>query len=324
MADQLEVDAALARRLVALGANVARARTAVQVPEGRVVDTDRYFAFWDALGALAPADLGLRLARETSVHEYDIAHMAALHSHDVRASLEKIARYKRLCGPKDLLLEERARELRVHVSWLHARRPVPARLVDGTLATLLVLLQRGTGRELVPVRIELVRRRGDEPMLRRFFGCSVHFEAARDALVLSKAQLELPYVTHNADLVAMLVPGLEAKLRRAPSLLDQVRAAVGRRMAGERPSVQKVARDLALSARTLQRRLGELGTSYQRELDGARHDAALRLLRASELDIPEVAFLLGFEELNSFTRAFREWEGTTPRRWRALERPVET
>ncbi len=78
-----------------------------------------------------------------------------------------------------------------------------------------------------------------------------------------------------------------------------------------------MARELGLSPRTLQRRLTEAGTSYQRVLDQVRQQAARRLLEATDLDASEIAFFLGFEELNSFTRAFHGWEGTTPGRWRA-------
>jgi AraC-like DNA-binding protein len=71
-----------------------------------------------------------------------------------------------------------------------------------------------------------------------------------------------------------------------------------------------------MSPRTLQRRLEQLGTSYQRLLDDVRRDTARRLLVDTDLDAGEVAFFLGFEELNSFTRAFHAWEGVTPKRWR--------
>jgi AraC-like DNA-binding protein len=80
--------------------------------------------------------------------------------------------------------------------------------------------------------------------------------------------------------------------------------------------VDKLAADLRLSPRTLQRRLVEQGTSYQALLDDVRRETARRLLSATDLDPGEIAFLLGFAELNSFTRAFRGWEGTTPLRWR--------
>jgi AraC-like DNA-binding protein len=87
-------------------------------------------------------------------------------------------------------------------------------------------------------------------------------------------------------------------------------------MQGQRPSIQAVAKDLCVSARTLQRRLEEEGTSYQQVLDGVRQDTARRLLTSTDLEPGEIAFLLGFEELNSFTRAFQGWEGATPVRWR--------
>jgi AraC-like DNA-binding protein len=97
---------------------------------------------------------------------------------------------------------------------------------------------------------------------------------------LSEQQpLAVPFVTLNADLLQVLVPSLDAQLEPR-SLVDEVKRVVARRMSGERPSVEKVARDLALSPRTLQRRLGELGLSYQRVLDDVRHHTALRLLRA--------------------------------------------
>jgi AraC-like DNA-binding protein len=105
--------------------------------------------------------------------------------------------------------------------------------------------------------------------------------------------------------------------------VDDVRGSLGRCICGERPAVEKIAKSLGMSPRTLQRRLEELGTTYQVLLDDVRRRSARRLLTSTDLDATEVAFLLGFEEVNSFTRAFHGWEGTTPTRWRAskLRRP---
>jgi AraC-like DNA-binding protein len=88
-------------------------------------------------------------------------------------------------------------------------------------------------------------------------------------------------------------------------------------MGGDRPAIGRIAKSLGMSARTLQRRLGELGTTYQDLLDDVRRRSARRLLASTDLGTGEVAFLLGFEEVNSFSRAFHSWEGTTPSRWRA-------
>ena len=72
-----------------------------------------------------------------------------------------------------------------------------------------------------------------------------------------------------------------------------------------------------MSARTVQRRLAELGTTYQDVLSDVRRRSARRLLANTDLQIGEIAFLLGFEEVNSFTRAFQSWEGVRPAHWRA-------
>jgi AraC-like DNA-binding protein len=96
-----------------------------------------------------------------------------------------------------------------------------------------------------------------------------------------------------------------------------VREALSETMSGNRPTLSKAAKSLGMSVRTLQRRLGELGTTYQDVLDNVRHRSAIRLLTSTNLGLGEVAFLLGFEEVNSFMRAFHAWEGTTPAKWRA-------
>ncbi len=103
---------------------------------------------------------------------------------------------------------------------------------------------------------------------------------------------------------------------RSPSFTDEVRARIFKRMVGESITISSIASDLARTPRTLQRHLAREGTSYQALLDEIRRATAQRLLVATALLETEVAFFLGFEEVNSFTRAFRKWEGMSPRRWR--------
>jgi AraC-like DNA-binding protein len=164
-----------------------------------------------------------------------------------------------------------------------------------------------------------MRRRRDEAMLARHFGCAIRFDAPLDVLVLDEAALARPFLTRNADLLAVMLPGLEAELQqRAPArtLVDDLKMVLRQSMSGQRLGVDKLAREARMSARTLQRRLGEAGTSYQQLLDDVRRDTARHLLVDTDLAAGEIAFILGFEELNSFTRAFHGWEGVTPNRWR--------
>jgi AraC-like DNA-binding protein len=97
------------------------------------------------------------------------------------------------------------------------------------------------------------------------------------------------------------------------------RTAVQQKLTGRRPTIEEIADALHISSRTLQRRLQE-GSSFQRVLDEARHQLARHYLNNSVLELNEAAYLLGYEDGNSFVRAFRTWEGIPPARWREMQR----
>jgi AraC-like DNA-binding protein len=325
-ADLVPVPSQLLERLAAVGVDIPRVLQHARLSRSQLaartrVTTREFFAFWRAVEEVSGArDLGLRLGSEASPHQLDVASLAALHAPNLGEALQKLARYKRLVCPEEIEMAIVDGEARIRFHWILADEQVPLLIVDGAFATVVAIARRGTGRPIAPRRVELTRRRADEATLARHFGCDVHFDAPLDLLILDERALAEPFVTHNDDLLAVMVPGLEAALdERGPvrTLADEVRLVLGRRMRGERPTVDKIAREIGMSPRTLQRRLEEAGTTYQALLDEVRRQSARRLLRNTDLDAGEVAFLLGFEEMNSFTRAFQAWEGTTPTRWRA-------
>jgi AraC-like DNA-binding protein len=298
-------------------AEIPRSRFALSKPTGT---TAELFALWRAAEEVdREGDLGLRVGTETTRDEQTVAALAALHSPTLGEGLIKLARYKRLVCSEEITIEHRGGEARLSFEWLRTDQEPPPRLIDGIFAATVRVAQHGTGTRVRPRRLELTRRRSYEEVLRRHFGCAIRFNAPTDTLVLGEADLALPMVTRNAEVLAALLPGLELALEgggRARSLADDVRRALSQGICGERPAVEKIAKSLGMSARTLQRRLGALGTSYQALLDEVRRRTARRLLAKTDLGTGEVAFLLGFEELNSFSRAFHSWEGTTPTRWR--------
>jgi AraC-like DNA-binding protein len=196
----------------------------------------------------------------------------------------------------------------------------PAVLVEHCFAWVLTIARQGTGQKISPLRVEFVQPRAHVKALERYFGCPVVCGAIRNALVFRGSDAALPFVTRNAELLDMLAPQFDVELKqrseKEDSFVELVRGAIQQKLTGHRPVIDDIANDLRLSPRTLQRRLQELGSSYQRVLDEARHEMARYYLRNSVLELAEAAYLLGYEDANSFARAFRNWEGMPPKHWR--------
>jgi AraC-like DNA-binding protein len=187
--------------------------------------------------------------------------------------------------------------------------------------------RRGTEVPLTPQRLELTRPAAHRDILEDHYGCRVKFKTNRNGLVFRKSDVDRPFVTHNAELLAMLAPQLEAELNDRQSqqtIRDQVKQTLKRLLAGQRPSIVEVAGELNLSARTLQRRLTEAGLTFQEVLEEARRELARHYLLQSSLELNETAYLLGYENANSFFRAFRHREGASPGQWRNDHRRIKT
>ncbi len=290
-----------------------------------LVSTEELFALWNAI-AIVSADpfLGLKLGVETKVERYHPMAIAALCTENLVTAVRTIARYKKLTAPEDIFNELSETEFRVSFRWLLAVEDEPPILADYCLAWMLSAARVGTGMaQLKPLRIEYMQQRENLRPLERHFGCEVVCGAARNAIVFRAEDARMPFATRNWDLLELLAPQFEKQLKEAQtehSFVELVRRAIQDRLAGHRPNVELIAQALHMSERTLQRRLQEAGYNYQRVLDEARHQMARYYLSNGVLELNEAAYLLGFEDPNSFGRAFRGWEGVPPSDWREAHR----
>ncbi|HKL45670.1 MAG TPA: helix-turn-helix transcriptional regulator, partial [Roseovarius sp.] len=100
------------------------------------------------------------------------------------------------------------------------------------------------------------------------------------------------------------------------TLVSQTKDAIAQALSEGAPKMADIARDLGLSARSFHRRLSGHGMSFQTLTEDTRRDLAEGLLRDERHSLAEIAFLTGFSEQSSFTRAFKRWLGTTPASYR--------
>jgi AraC-like DNA-binding protein len=234
-----------------------------------------------------------------------------------------MARYKQLTCPEEILQEKDAEEWSIQFHWLLADEVELPVLDECCFAWVLSIARHGTGTRLSPLRVEFVEPREHVKAIERHLGCPVVCGAPRNAIVFRGADAQRPFVTRNAELLAMLAPQFEEELKLEngdENFVERVRIAIQEKLTGRRPTIEDIADALHISSRTLQRRLQDEGLSFQRVLEEARHHLARHYLNNSVLELNEAAYLLGYNDANSFVRAFRTWEGIPPARWREQQR----
>lgn len=330
MMDRFKVPGLLAQRLGEHAVSLAGVLQRAGLPAGFFqqekiyVTTQELFALWQAIGETnGDPGIGLKLGAEPRFERYQPTAIAAVCSRSFRDALERIARYKQLTCPEEIRVHTAGEEASVEFFYLEAKGIQPDVLVDLCLSWILGIGRRGTDGQITPVRLELTRPAQNRELLESYFGCRVRFKAGRNALVFRNEDLDRPFVTQNEELLKVIGAQLETELqeRKATGNIgDQVKDTLKRSLAGKRPTLQQVAQELCLSVRTLQRRLTDAGVSFQQLVEDTRRELAQHYLRHSAVELTEAAFLLGYEDANSFHRAFHEWEGTSPGEWRTRHR----
>jgi len=153
----------------------------------------------------------------------------------------------------------------------------------------------------------------------RIFGCPVIFGAGQCQLVIAREVWDSPRTGTDPMLFSVLNGHARTLLDAqptGPAIVERVRATIGAELRGGDPRLESVARSLAMSPRTLQRRLSEHGVLFNDVLDAMRSGAARSYLTQRDIAATEIAYLLGFAEQSSFNRAFKRWTGQTPGEFR--------
>ena len=285
------------------------------------VTTAELFRLWRSVAEMsADPGFGLKLGTELRLERSHPVAIAGVCSRTFSDALQRLARYKKLTCPEEIRVRRKGEEASVEFFFVEAREAQPGIMVDVGLSWILNVGRRGTDGQIKPLRLELTRPAKHRALLESHFGCRVHFKANRNALVFRSSDLDRPFVTYNEELVAVLGAHLESELnshRTNGEVSEQVKEILRRLLAGNRPTLEDVAHEIGMSARTLQRRLGEAGVTFQQLVEDTRRELARHYLKQSTVELNDAAFLLGFRDANSFFRAFHHWEGTSPGEWRS-------
>ncbi len=265
---------------------------------------------------------GLRMGRNAHPKDSGVLGYIALNSATVAEVLRRVQRYWHVMAEGEKV-ESEIDGNRLIISYLVTDLEVKdcRQNDDMTLASLVSAIRILTGKTLAIQRVEFIHSEpADIVMYRNVFGSPIYFGEARNAIVLSKNVLDIPVRAPDIELLHILEQYCRRILEdreRVNDLLVQVEQVIVKRLSDGYPKAAAVARDLAMSDRTLSRRLHASGTSYREILDQVRSSLSFRYLRDSRLRVSEIAFMLGYSELSAFNRAFRHWTGTSPTGFRS-------
>lgn len=287
--------------------------------DGTRITLDAFYTLWDTLNDEAnDPTLALRLGQVASAELFDPALFAAICSPDMNTAARRLGEFKRLVGAFSLDVDVQSTVTTIRHS-CKFRPDVPLIMGLAELVFLVSFIRRATRHNVQPVSVEVPASAPMDAAYEAWFGCPVTL-GTNTALTLAAADARRPFLTHDDLMWEFFAPSLRRRMedaKRGETMRTRVEHALNELLPSGRTQIEDVARELAVSKRSLQRRLAEEGTSWLEVLNLCRARLARHYLGSTNLSVDEVSFLLGFEDPNSLFRAFHRWTGTTPEAWRA-------
>jgi AraC-like DNA-binding protein len=297
---------------------------------GTLKDPDTRFAndkvnlLWRlAVAQTGSSTLGIARSQMARPASFDVAAYTMMSAPNLLGVMKRIARYVSIVNDAAIVtVNEEPEGIRLILRISSDQQLVPCQRYCFDLMTFLSFCRWVTIRDLRPIALELVfpPSAGVE-LYRNTFKCPLRFNAPANALLWSRSDVMLPLPTAHRLLDEIHERVTEEYLQRVNSspTRHRVRAILIRRLSDGESTRGKVANAMSMSERTLHRRLGVEGTSFQKVLDDTRRELAEQYMNRRDLSLADIAYLLGFSDQSSLFRASKRWFGTSPGRWGARD-----
>ncbi|PRY19775.1 helix-turn-helix protein [Aliiruegeria haliotis] len=286
---------------------------------------DRTAAFFREAAAETGDDLlGFHFGQSREAGEAGKLGYVGLASATVHEALKNVQKYSVLYTESAAMRTDRLRQDGLLFWRLNAPASVDMRQFQEFIGTnFIATLRQITGMNIRPAHVAFSHPRSAKlGEFERFFGGPVSFGEAESFIRFNPGQINLPIRTSDERLLAILQDQADRDLEslqtvpKQKSLVLEVERLAAVRLRSDQAKLDIIAAELGMSGRTLSRRLGEDGTTFNEIVDNLRLTLALSLLRDSGLSLPEIAYRLGYSEVSGFNHAFKRWTGKTPKHFR--------
>lgn len=270
-----------------------------------------FLRFMDTVGnMITDPRIPIEIASVDRIETFSPPVFAAYCSKNGRTCIDRLGRYKKLMGPMRYVITEDPETLRVEITTDDSEAVVSQFLTEVEIVFLINILRKATKDEIIPITIQMQQPVTDAEFL-RFSGCPIHKDD-HNVIAFHPADMEIPFITQNDAMWDYFEPELKRRLSELEdndSFCVRVRTVLTELLPGGRSLIDDVSKKLGISKRTLQRRLAEENSGFHKELDQTRELLAKHYIRDTGMDSSDIAYLLGYQELNSFLRAFKKWTG---------------
>ncbi|MBV8273258.1 MAG: AraC family transcriptional regulator [Cupriavidus sp.] len=304
-------------------AEVGIEKALLDAPDARF-DTDQVTRLWElAVAWSGNPTLGLDRRLAAAYVNFDVVGYAMLSSPDLRTGLDKFSQYLALISDTATFeLQPQGGDCWLVLGHIGNSLRVPRQRQEYGLLSLLVTCEWITRRQVKPLRAESVFPQPTDAARHQLaFDCPIHFDCAYTRLLLARNDLTAPVPSHNPSLLAMherLLQERSAELGTL-SIRHRVRREILRRLHLGEPRRVEIATELAITDRTLQRRLHAERTSFAQLLDETRRELARKHLADQHYPLAEISYMLGFVDESNFFRACKRWFGMPPSQYRELQ-----
>jgi AraC-like DNA-binding protein len=285
-------------------------------PEQRLPESVSREVWRLAAEATGDEAIGIHVAEARTPAAGDVLEYAFRASPTLADALGQVVRYARVMHDRITIRLAPEGDGARPTGTVPADYPVNRYQTEYALATWLRLARDTCDRDVAPLDASFAHvapARLDEH--RRFFACALRFGQPVIGLLMVRSDLGRPMRGADPALAALLGRQLDkmlVSLPADPSVSARARLLVKDDLPSGSVSVDRVAGQLAMSVRTLSRRLEAERTSFRHLLDSVRRELAVAHLRDPRMELAEIAFLLGCSESSAFHRSFKRWTGRTP------------
>lgn len=279
-----------------------------------LVTAEEYLRLWTAMMDLSGQQdvsklLGLRMAGGPAVPVL----FALSTAPDFETGIQRMAKFKSLFGPMQLVISHNASEFCVRVVSDVQGTALPGSFSSAQIVYIHAQANALARHAIRPLRVCLPLPQDARGRMTEVFGLVP--EDGDASLTYSRPDARVPFISDNPALWQATETDLQAQAMiqsKGLPFADRVRATMIEAFPITEPTIAHICTRLNLSRSTLLRRLRDEGITFQTLLDETRRELAIRYLRKSDLNNQQIAHLVGYRDPNAFQRAFRKWTGMTP------------